>query len=87
MKVIGSIGYRIAVGNNIYYICCMETLIINIPEGKVRLVKELLAELGVSIKLKKQRRLPNADTIAAMEELKAGKGKKFKDVEALFNSI
>jgi hypothetical protein len=31
--------------------------------------------------------MPNADTTAAMTELKAGKGKKFKSVEDLFNSI
>ena len=30
---------------------------------------------------------PNADTLAAMEELKAGKGKKFMSVAELFNSI
>lgn len=65
----------------------METLIINIPNNKARLVKELLTELGVSIRLKKESTLPNADTIAAMKELKAGKGKKFKSVEALFKSI
>lgn len=65
----------------------METLIINIPNNKARLVKELLTELGVSIRLKKEGTLPNADTIAAMKELKAGKGKKFKSVEALFKSI
>jgi len=38
------------------------------------------------IKIKKAN-IPNADTIAAINELKAGKGKKFKSVEELFKSI
>lgn len=64
----------------------MQTLEINVPDNKTRLVKEFLKELGVTIKVKKQN-TPNADTIAAMDELKAGKGKKFKSVDELFNSI
>ncbi len=64
----------------------MQTLEIKVPEGKTRLVKELLKELGVAVKVKKEN-TPNTATIAAMDELKAGKGKKFKSVEALFNSI
>ena len=31
--------------------------------------------------------IPNADTLKAMNELKAGKGKRFGSVEELFNSI
>jgi len=65
----------------------MQTLEIKVPENKTRLVKEFLKELGVSVKVKKESNTPNADTIAAMDELKAGKGKKFKSVEDLFNSI
>ena len=64
----------------------MQTLEINVPESKTRLVKELLRELGVAVKVKKGN-TPNAETIAAIEELKAGKGKKFKNVDELFNSI
>ncbi|WP_295711380.1 hypothetical protein [Mucilaginibacter sp.] len=65
----------------------MQTLEIKVPDNKTRLVKEFLKELGVTIKVKKEVNIPNADTIAAMNELKAGKGKKFKSVEDLFNSI
>jgi hypothetical protein len=65
----------------------MQTLEIQVPENKTRLVKEFLKELGVTVKVKKEGKVPNADTIAAMNELKAGKGKKFKNVEELFKSI
>jgi len=58
-----------------------------VPENKTRQVKEFLKELGVTVKVKKEKNIPNADTIAAMDELKAGKGKKFKNVEELFSSI
>ena len=65
----------------------MQTLEIQVPENKTKLVKQLLQELGVTIKVKKDNRTPNADTIAAMQELKAGKGKRYKTVDELFNSI
>jgi antitoxin component of RelBE/YafQ-DinJ toxin-antitoxin module len=65
----------------------MQTLEIKVPDNKTRLVKGILKEMGISVKVKKENSIPNADTIAAMDELKAGKGKKFKSVEELFNSI
>lgn len=65
----------------------MQTLEIKVPDNKTQQVKEFLKELGVTIKVKKGSSTPNADTKAAMDELKAGKGKKFKNVEDLFNSI
>jgi hypothetical protein len=65
----------------------MQILEINVPDNKTRLVKQFLKELGVTVKVKKQSGIPNADTIAAMAELKAGKGKKFKSVDELFGSI
>ncbi len=65
----------------------MQTLEIKVPDNKTRLVKEFLKELGVKVKVKKEDKVPNADTVAAMDELKAGKGKKFKNVEELFKSI
>ena len=65
----------------------MQTLEIIVPDNKTRLVKGFLKEIGVAIKVKKANNIPNADTIAAMDELKAGKGKKFKSVEDLFKSI
>ncbi|GGB08344.1 MULTISPECIES: type II toxin-antitoxin system RelB/DinJ family antitoxin [Mucilaginibacter] len=65
----------------------MQTLEIIVPDNKTRLVKDILKELGVTIKVKKENKTPNAETIAAMDELKAGKGKKFKSVDELFKSI
>jgi len=65
----------------------MQTLEIKVPDNKTRLVKGFLKELGVTVKVKKESNIPNADTKVAMDELKAGKGKKFKNVEDLFNSI
>ena len=70
-----------------YLFLYMQTLEIKVPDNKTRLVKEDLKEFGVTVKVKKEDATPNADTIAAMDELKAGKGKKFKKVEELFNSI
>ena len=64
----------------------MQTLEIKVPDSKTKLVKDFLTELGVTIKVKKGH-TPNSETMAAMDELKAGKGKKFKNAEDLFNSI
>ena len=65
----------------------MQTLEIQVPDNKSQQVKDFLTALGVSVKVKKEKNSPNADTIAAMDELKAGKGKKFKSVDELFSSI
>jgi hypothetical protein len=65
----------------------MQTLEIIVPDNKTRLVKEFLKELGVTVKVKRASDVPNAQTTAAMAELKEGKGRKFKNVEDLFNSI
>ncbi|WP_134089171.1 hypothetical protein [Olivibacter sp. XZL3] len=65
----------------------METLEIKVPDNKTALVKAYLKELGVIVKVKKVSKEPNAETIAAMNELKAGKGKKFNSVDELLNSI
>jgi len=43
--------------------------------------------MGRPVKAKKEKNIPNAATIADMEELKAGNGKKFKSVDELFKSI
>jgi hypothetical protein len=64
----------------------MQTLEIQVPDNKTRLVKKLLKELGATVKVKRNK-MPNSDTIAAMNELKAGKGKKFASVDELFKSI
>ena len=65
----------------------MQTLEIKVPDSKIRLVKEFLKELGVTIKVKQEKNSPNSDTVSAMKELRAGKGIKFKSAEALFDSI
>ncbi|MNY63991.1 hypothetical protein D3C86_2010290 [compost metagenome] len=64
----------------------METLIVH-PKTKKQLaaIKTFLEELNVPFKT--NTKVPNEDTLAAMAELKAGKGKKFKNVESLFKSI
>lgn len=65
----------------------METLEIQVPDGKTKVVKEFLKELGVTIKVKSKKKAANPDTLSAMKELQDGKGVKFKSVEELFNSI
>jgi hypothetical protein len=63
----------------------MQTLIVKVPDNKLQIVKAFLKESGIAFK--KTANIPNADTKAAMDELKAGKGKAFKSVEKLFKSI
>lgn len=65
----------------------MQTLVIEVPDNKTKLVIEFLNQAGVAIKIKEEKNIPNAATIAAMEELKEGNGKKFENVESLFRSI
>lgn len=64
----------------------MQTLEINVPEEKVSLIKALLKELGVTVKIKNMKE-PNDETKEAMKELKEGKGKNFESVEELFGSV
>lgn len=63
----------------------MQTLVIKVPEEKASFILTLLKELGISVK--EGEHSPNKETLAAMKELKEGKGKKFDSVESLFNSI
>jgi antitoxin component of RelBE/YafQ-DinJ toxin-antitoxin module len=68
----------------------MTILTIEIPDQKVAAVKRVLKEMGATAVIKtvkKEPELPNAETIKAINELKAGKGKRFKSVDALFESI
>ena len=58
-----------------------------VPDNKLRLVKSFLKEHGIHVKIKKGDKIPNIDTMAAMNELKAGKGKRFINVDELFKSI
>lgn len=65
----------------------MKTLEIKVPDEKTPLIKALLKELGISVKVKKESAdEPNKETIAAMRELKQGKGKRFDSVDELFKS-
>lgn len=69
----------------------MTTLTIHIPDSKADFIKKLLKELDVKVETqkatKKVERTPNAETIKAMEELKAGKGKVFNSARELFSSL
>jgi antitoxin component of RelBE/YafQ-DinJ toxin-antitoxin module len=64
----------------------METLIVQ-PKTKEQLAAIKAFMKALKIPFKTNTETPNKDTLAATAELKAGKGKKFKDVEALFKSI
>jgi hypothetical protein len=65
----------------------MQILEIKVPDNKPRVVKDFLNGMGIAVKVKKESKTPNAETIAAMDELKAGNGRKFASVDDLFNSI
>lgn len=71
----------------------MTTLTIHIPDSKADFIKKLLKELDVkvesveSVETKKESRVPNKETIKAMKELKAGKGKVFDTAKDLFASL
>ncbi len=66
----------------------MTTLTIEIPDKKADLAKMILKELGATvIVIKEKERIPNAQTIKAMKELKAGKGKAFNSSKELFASL
>jgi len=66
----------------------MTTLTIEIPDKKAALVKQILKELGATVIVKKQnKKIPNPETIKAMNELKAGKGKTFNSTKELFESL
>lgn len=65
----------------------MQILEIKVPDNKSHLVKEFLREIGITVKVKREKNIPNIETKSAMKELKEGKGIKFKSVEALFSSL
>ena len=60
---------------------------IDIPEGRTKEVLAILKILDVKVKTLQKTPIPNAETIAAMEEVRTGKGKKFNSVKELFKSI
>jgi hypothetical protein len=65
----------------------METLLINIPEKKSALVKQLLKELGVTIT--KATDVPNPLTAKTIEDAHKGIGlsEPIKDVKAFMKSL
>ena len=70
----------------------METLIINIPEKKSALVKQLLKELGVTIKkaeISKSSKKPNALTAKTIDNAHKGSGldKPIENVEDFIKSL
>jgi hypothetical protein len=75
---------------NFYLYLYMETLVINIPDKKSALVKQLLKELGVTINTKaKAKETPNALTAKTIENAHKGIGlsKPIKDINDFIKSI
>ncbi len=66
----------------------METLIINIPDKKSALVKQLLKELGVTIKSAKGT-VPNALTLETIEKAHKGigLGEPIKNIDDFVKSL
>ena len=72
----------------------METLVINIPEKKSALVKQLLKELGVTINTeavikKPKSKPPNTLTVKTIEDAHKGigLGKPIEDISGFVNSL
>jgi len=70
----------------------METLIINIPEKKSELVKQLLKELGVTFRKErtdKSSHVPNSVTQRTIDDAQKGIGigEPIKDVTSYINSL
>jgi len=70
----------------------METLIINIPEKKSELVKELLKELGVTFRKEsagKSAYVPNSVTQRTIDDAHKGIGigEPIKDITSYINSL
>lgn len=69
----------------------METLIIEIPENKSALIKNLLKELGVTIHKKgtAKARIPNALTVKTIEDANKGIGigEPITDIKSFLNAL
>ncbi len=69
----------------------METLIINIPESKSALIKQLLIELGVEIRKSTLVRgeIPNAVTQKTIKDARKGKGigEPIQDIKSFLESL
>ena len=72
---------------------CMETLVINIPEDKSVLIKQLLIELGAEIqgenKVKNSTRTPNSITLRTIKDAREGKdlGEPIQDIKSFLSSL
>ncbi len=66
----------------------METIILR-PKNKreSRIFMEMAKALNTPFETKDEGKVPNKETIKAMEELKKGKGIRFDSVSSLFTSI
>ena len=68
----------------------MTTLTIHIPDSKADFIKKLLKELDIkveSVETKKESRVPNKETIKAIEDARRGKTTRITDFKAFFEKI
>lgn len=60
------------------------TFLINENDVNGKLLAEFLKTLPYVIVVPEEQKMPNKETVKAIEELKAGKGQKFKNSKELF---
>jgi antitoxin component of RelBE/YafQ-DinJ toxin-antitoxin module len=67
----------------------MATLIVEVDDDKLKMVKDVLKAIGVSVNKKtaKTQKTPNEITVQAMKDARNGKVTKAESVDALFKSI
>ena len=67
----------------------MATLIVEVDDGKVKMVKDVLKAMGVSVQKKtiKVEKAPNETTRQAIEDALNGNVTKVESVEELFKNI
>lgn len=63
----------------------MATLTVHVPDEEMQLFKGLLKKLNG--KVISENKVPNKETIKAMNELKAGKGIKVKNIDELLKLV
>lgn len=67
----------------------MATLIVEVDESKLKMVKDVLKAIGVNVNKKtvKAEKTPNETTVAAIKDARNGKVTKVKSVDEFFKSI
>lgn len=67
----------------------MATLIVEVPDSQLKMVKDVLKAMGISVNKKnlKAEKTPNATTISAIKDARNGKIAKLKSVAGFFKSI